>query len=188
MSRKSDNRAAAALAREAETRQALFEFDQRMADRAEQDRRANREFLLAAKQELARDRLEAQAADLDAYRQQTVAHATSSKTIAPQFVPFIMGTSREEIDAQIEQAKASTAEIAAEITGQIHPQGDVHLQARDAATGLYIPAEQPANGYLPSGMTVEEIAAAANGSLDMTMYTRMRDRLGFANSDAGLFS
>jgi hypothetical protein len=40
------------------------------------------------------------------------------KTIAPQFVDFITGSSEEQVEASIELAKVKTAEIVAEIAGQ----------------------------------------------------------------------
>jgi hypothetical protein len=138
MSRKKSDRRADALARETEDRMALFAFDQRIERQAELDRQANREFLLSAKQELARDRLEAEAVDVENYRATAVAQATAAKSIAPQFIPFIGGASREDIDAAVALAQAKTAEIVAEIAGQ----GEPGVQGRDAVTGRYVSQQE----------------------------------------------
>ncbi len=55
---------------------------------------------------------------METYRQTTVAAAVSSEEMAPQFAAMITGSSKEEIDAKVEQAKAATAEILAEVAGQ----------------------------------------------------------------------
>ena len=81
MSKKSDRaaeRQADALAREQEQRMALFAFDQKMERQAELDRQATQEFLLAAKQELARGRLEDEATQLASYRDAAIAAAVSN--------------------------------------------------------------------------------------------------------------
>jgi hypothetical protein len=184
VSKKKSDRQASALAREAEQRMALFEFDARQEARAELDRRDRQRILAEAQQELARDRLEAEAEGLENYRATAVAQAVSSKSVAPQFVPFIDGTSREQIDASIERARAATAEIAAEISGQTTTTPAAE-RPRDV-TGRFI-AEPPGDQYLPAGMTADEYAKAQSGSLDMTTYVAMRDRLGLGHRDAGIF-
>jgi hypothetical protein len=122
MSKKSEaanRQAAAALAAEAETRQALFEWDQRMDRQAELDRQHRDQILAEARNQRALDKLEAEAVELENYRQQIVAQAASSKSVAPQLLNFIAGSSKPEIDASLEQARQATAEIAAEVAGQV---------------------------------------------------------------------
>jgi hypothetical protein len=181
------NKNAAALA-ETEDRMALFAFDQRMERQAEQDQQRRQQFLAEARQQIAQDRLEAEVAGLDIYRQQAIAAAVSDKTLAPQVAAMIpVGlASREEIDATVQLGVDKTAEIAAEISGQ--QQGEPTVQARDEQTGRFLP-QQPAAGdqYLPAGMTADELAKAQSGSLSMQDYAAMRDRLGFVNRDSGLF-
>lgn len=104
---------ALAAIEDAEVRAQLAELDARMEVRQEQDRQHAQRLLDQSRQQLAADRLEAQAEALETYRQRAIAQA--ARSIAPQFVPFITGSSREEIDAAIDQAKAATAEILAEV-------------------------------------------------------------------------
>jgi hypothetical protein len=89
------------------------------------------------------------------------------------------------IDASLEQAKQATAEIVSELAGQ----GEPTVQARDERTGQFVPQQPTAPGQrgLPQGMTAEEYAAAENGTLDMSTYSRMRDRLNLGHRDAGIF-
>ena len=180
---KRDRDRQAAEREDIEVRVALAEQEARFEVRAELDRLHRQQLLDAARQELARDRREDEAAALDAYRDAAIAQATAAKSIAPQFVPFIGGSSREAIDNAVVLAQAKTAEIVTELAGS---QGD---QARDAATGRFISsqAEQPGDQYLPSGMTADEYAKAQSGSLSMQDYAAMRDRLGLGRRDAGIF-
>lgn len=90
---------------------------QRQADRAEWEARLeamNRD----REQERAQLKLEREALELQNYIATEVARAVKDKEMAPQFVDFINGTSKEQVDAQIEVAKAKTAEILSEVTGQ----------------------------------------------------------------------
>jgi hypothetical protein len=186
---KRTNRKAADRA-DAELRALLAEQDARWQARQEQDRQRTQMILSEARNQVAQDKLEAEAVGVENYRKQAIAQATSSKTVAPQFLPFGTGSSREEIDAQIERAEYATAELVSELAGQ----GEPTVQSRDEATGRFIP-QQPAAPQptvsgergLPQGMTQEELAAAENGTLDMTTDTRMRDRLGLGHRDAGIF-
>jgi hypothetical protein len=83
------------------------------------DQRQRVEALLAdQRRQLAQDRLERQAQELEMYRQTAVTAAVNAREIAPQFVPFIGGSSHEEVDASIAQVKAATAEILTEVAGQ----------------------------------------------------------------------
>jgi hypothetical protein len=185
--RKDAERQAALAAREAEDRLALFAFDQRMADQAELNRQRNREFLIAAKNVLAQERLEDQATLLTVYRERAIAAAVSNKTLAPQVGAMIpVGlTSREDIDAAVQLGISKTSEIVAEIARR---QGEPTVQARDEY-GRFIPQGEQLAGdqHLPQGMTAEEYAKAENKSLTMRDYTAMRDRLGIAHRDPGLF-
>jgi hypothetical protein len=69
-------------------------------------------------QEKAKMSLERQEMALKDYIRSRVAQELKDETIAPQFVKFITGFSEEEVDASIEMAKESTAEILADIAGQ----------------------------------------------------------------------
>lgn len=181
MSRKSE----AAERADAELHALLAEQDARWQVRQEQDRARTQQILAEAKQQDAKDRLEAEAVQVENYRATAVAQATSSKTIAPQFLAFINATSKEGIDAQIEQAKYATAEIVSELVGQ----GEPTVQSRDEYTGQFIPQQpQVADRHLPAGMYEEEYRAAEDGSLDYATYVRMRDRIGGpARRDLGIF-
>jgi hypothetical protein len=55
--------------------------------------------------------------------------------------------------------------------------------------GRYVPAEQPvADRGLPTGITEAELQAAQNGTLDMSTYLQLRQRLHVGQRDAGLFA
>lgn len=69
----------------------------------------------------ARARLEQEAMKLQVYIQRRVAEEQSAKTIAPQFVDYITGTSVDEVELAIELAKQKTAEILAEVTNAAPP-------------------------------------------------------------------
>jgi hypothetical protein len=117
------------------------------------------------RQELARDRLEAEAADIEAYRGQVVARAKSSGQVEPQLLAFVQGTSCEEIDRTAALAAEKTAEIVAELAGQ--RQGEPTAQARDERTGRFLPGQPDGQARdergPPADLTHEEYAAAQNG-------------------------
>lgn len=69
----------------------LAEQDARHEIRTEQDRQRAERLLAEARQQRAADRLEAEAEALEKYRQRAIAQA--AEDVAPQFVPFISGTS-----------------------------------------------------------------------------------------------
>ena len=150
----------------------------------------HRESRLAAaleqeRSECAQERLEAEATKLETYRQTTVAAAVSSEEMAPQFAAMITGSSKEEIDAKVEQAKAATAEILAEVAGQ-QPGQTAEQDEQDQ----FIPAPQsavPDDQYLPPGLTPEEQQAAEDGSLSLRDYAALRSRLRLAGRDVGIF-
>lgn len=66
----------------------------------------------------AKSRLENQAMQLQVYIQRRVAEEQAARTIAPQFVDYIHGSTPEEVEASIELAKQKTSEILAEVAGQ----------------------------------------------------------------------
>ncbi len=137
---KADAAALAAL-EEAEARAQLVAFDARMEIRQQEERQRNQELLNEVQQLRARDRLEAQAEALATYRATVVAQAQASKQVAPQFLEFIDGSSREAIDRAAELAAQKTAEIMAEVAGQ-QQGGEPTVQARDERTGRFLP-QQP---------------------------------------------
>jgi hypothetical protein len=136
MSRKSERERIAreAAAREdAEMRMRIFELDERMEARREQDRRDHRQLVADIRQRFAQDHLDAAAEELGEYRVRAVREALRSGDVAPQFGSFITGSSKEEIDAAVERARAATAEILAELSGQSRTTA-FQQAATDAAT------------------------------------------------------
>lgn len=132
------------------------------------------------KDQRAQQQLEAEAIRLQDYRDQVVTAAVSSQAIAPQFARFIGGTSKQEIDAAIEQAKASTAEILDEIAGARPDAASAHL--RDAQ-GRFI-AEQPvAERGLPTGLSAEQAK-----NMTLQDWARVRGQYINNTTDRGLFS
>lgn len=69
-------------------------------------------------QEKAQLALERSVLQLQNYITTRVSAELKDKTIAPQFVDFITGTSEEQVEAAITLAQEKTAEIVAEISGQ----------------------------------------------------------------------
>lgn len=96
----------------------LADQEERFQAQSDAQRQRVEALMAEERSQLAQDRLERQAQVRETYRQTVIAQAVSSKLIAPQFVPFITGSSKEEIDAKVEQAKLATAEILAEVAGQ----------------------------------------------------------------------
>jgi hypothetical protein len=172
MSKMSD-RQAGALARETEDRMALFAFDQRMERQAEQDQQRRQQFLAEARQQIAQDRLEAEVAGLDVYRQQAIAAALSNKSLAPQVADMIPAglTSREEIDNFVQLGIDKTAEIAAEISGQ----GEPTIQSRDEATGRFIPQEPRDQIVIDKNLSLKDYVE------------KVRPAMNIGNRDAGIF-
>jgi hypothetical protein len=90
---------------------------QREADRsALQDQLA--QMRTEREQEKAQLALERSVLQLQNYITTRVSAELKDKTIAPQFVDFITGSSEEQVESAIELAKLKTAEIVAEISGQ----------------------------------------------------------------------
>jgi hypothetical protein len=125
---------------ELELRGLLAEADARHEVRAELDRRDRERILADAKWELAQDKLDAEIAELDIYRAEVRVRVAGAKTVAPQLIEFIDGSTRAEIDRTAALAVQKTSEILAEIAGQ--QQGEQAVQARDERTGAFIPAER----------------------------------------------
>lgn len=189
MSRKSDRaKAQRQAAEDAELRARIAELDARWEAREEQDRQRTQQLLTEERyqreQERAQLALEREPLQLQNYITTRVNQELKDKRIAPQFVDFINGTSKEQVEAQIELAQAKTAEILAEVGQMNSQQAD---RPRDTRTGRFIPAE-PADPYLPRGITADELTKAQNRSLSMEDYARMRDRLGLGRHDAGIFN
>lgn len=90
---------------------------QRETDRNELSRQLE-EMRREREQEKAALKLEREALELANYATTAVSDALNKKLIAPQFARFINGTSREVIDAQIQDAIDATAEIVEEVAGQ----------------------------------------------------------------------
>jgi hypothetical protein len=179
MSRKKSDRQADALPRKTEAandRMALFEFDQRMERQAELDQQRRQQLLAAARQEDAKDRLEAEVAELAAYRQQAIAAALSNKSLAPQVAAMIPAglTSREEINNFVQLGITKTSEILAEIAGQ----GEPTIQSLDKATGRFIPQEPAA--------PADQIVIDKNLSLK-DYVEKVRPAMNIGNRDAGIF-
>jgi hypothetical protein len=148
-SRRTDQAAAETAAREeALTRAFLLEQEERHQAESAAMRQQFEQALAEERNLRAQQRLEAQAEALELYRQQAIAQATSAKTLAPQFVPFITGSSKEEIDAKIAQAKASTAEILTEVTPAEQPAAQPRHEL-----GRFASAPQPQE------LTAEQIKA-----------------------------
>jgi hypothetical protein len=125
---------------DAEVRALLAEQEARMEIRQEQDRQRAERLLAEARQQLAADRLEAEAGALALYREQAIAQAAEG--VAPQFAPFIIGSTREEIDAAIERAKVATAEILTELAGTGQPATSSVASTQRDELGRFIPGEQ----------------------------------------------
>ena len=95
----------------------------------EKQRQDDRNELLAQMEQMRREQaqekaaltLEREALQLQNYITTAVGQAVRDHTIAPQFVRFINGTSREQVDQQIADAVTATEEILAEVAGQQAP-------------------------------------------------------------------
>jgi hypothetical protein len=169
----------------AELRAALLAEDERHQAEAAAMRRDLQRFVYEEKALRERQQAEREALKVLSYRDAAVAQAVSNQTIAPQLASFVNGTTREQVDAALEQARRATEEILVEVAGA-RPQVE---QPRDETTGRYVPAEQPvADRGLPAGISDAELRAAQNGSLDMRTYLQMRERLHVGQRDAGLFA
>lgn len=183
MSKKSDRAAAErradALARDEHSAQmALFALDQKMDREAEQDRQVRREFLANARQELDKDREEAERIGLDNYRQQAIAAALSNQSLSPQVAAMIpVGlSSREDIDNFVQLGIDKTAEIVAEVAGQLA--GPQPYQDRDERGRFILSDETQAADQI-----------VIDKSLSMRDYiTRVRPALNInAPRDNGIF-
>jgi hypothetical protein len=134
------------------------------------------------RRQLATDRLERQAQELETYRHQAITAALSAKTLAPQvadMIPTDLAT-REQVDAAVQLGIDKTAEILAEVAGQ--REGELPVQAR-GPNGQFIPAPQPIPGDrgLPAGMSAEQ---AENMTLED--WARVRGQY-MRTTDRGLF-
>jgi hypothetical protein len=183
MSRKTDRQAAERKAEDAATRVLLAEVEARFEAREQHDRQRAQQLLAAERSELAHERLEAQAEALATYRATVVAQVQSSKQVAPQFLEFIDGTSREAIDNAAHLAALKTAEIMAEVAGQ--RQGSE--QPRDEQ-GRFAQQQPIGERGLPAGLTADEMAKVEAGTYSLEDHARMRDRVGLGHRDAGLFN
>ena len=181
---------AQAAREDAQLREFIAAADARNQAESDEQRRQINALLAEEKTLRARQQAERDALQVLSYLDQAVAAAVSAKEIAPQFVRFINGTTREQVDAQLAQARESTEEILAEVAGVAGARPQVE-QPRDAQTGRYVSTEQQqpvADQRLPQGITDAELRAAQNGTLDMSTYLQLRQRLHVGQSDAGLFA
>lgn len=113
--------------------------------------------------------------DLAMYTQQAVAAAADE--IAPELVRFISGSTKEEVDAQIAQAKEATQSILAGI------------QQAQVAQRAAMPGVSP-TGFAPTGPldtqdTTRELSAADIQNMSMAEYQKMRAQLGTAGAGMG---
>jgi hypothetical protein len=100
----------------------LAEQEERFAAQEAATAQRFEQLLAEERNQRAADRLEAEVQVLDNYRAQVVAAAVSSKSVAPQLIDFIQGTSKDEIDASAALAVQKTNEILAEVAGRrSHP-------------------------------------------------------------------
>jgi hypothetical protein len=162
----------------AEIQARIFDLETRIeAGQAEQSRQL--EAMLAEERSArAQEKLEAEALALVNYRERMVRQAVATQSIAPQFVDFIRGTSKEEIDAAVEHAKAATAEILEEVAGQGAPTEQFTRTTQQP---------MPRDRGLPAGLSAEEIQKAQDGTLSLQDYAALRSRLGLGKQDNGLF-
>jgi hypothetical protein len=160
---------ALAAREDAQLREVIRAADARNEAESAAMRRDFQRFLDEEKALRARHQAEREELQVLSYRDTAVAQAVSSQAIAPQFASFINGTTREQVDAQLAQARESTQEILNEVAGA-RPQVDV-------------PTEQPVvDRGLPAGLSAEQAA-------NMTFQDWARVRGQFIGSgDAGLFS
>lgn len=118
------------------------------------------------------------------YRNSRLTAAADAKEIAPQFHNFIVGETKEQIDAAIEQAKIATASIAEEL--QQAAQARAAQPRGVSATGYS--AFGPMEGVLgQKTYTPEDI-----NNMTMAEYSEFRQKTGIASSEAsrnrGIFS
>lgn len=126
-------------------------------------------------QRFAQLELEREATRLAAFIQRRVFDEQQAKTIAPQFVRYISGSTEEEVEASIELAKASTAEIMADIASQ-----GAGLRARGVSV---------ASGPSSMGSVTETEGDDVDYTkLSMKDYLeKVRPRLGIGQGGEGLF-
>lgn len=166
---KRSGRARKTAAEDAATRVLLAEVEARFEARERHDRQRAHQLLAEERSARARERLEREALQLQTYRDVAIAQAVSAKNVAPQFVPFITGSSKAEIDASIAQAKAATAEILVEVSGQAPAAG----QPRDEL-GRYVVQE-----HSNPPMDLENIS--------LEDWAKVRGQFISSTSDRGIF-
>lgn len=126
--------------------------------------------------------LERQAQKLENYIVRRVSQEQAAKTIAPQFVDYITGSSEEEVEASIELAKQKTAEIAAEVSQQL--QG-YQAQPQGQPRGVSV-SSGPANFGSQTDIRDDDIDYT---TLSMKDYLeKVRPKLGIGGGGQGLFS
>jgi hypothetical protein len=125
----------------------------------------------------AQGRLEREVMQLQVYIQRRIAEEQAAKSIAPQFIDYITGTSQEEVEASIELAKVKTAEILADIASTAKAQP--RPQGVSVSTG-------PSNIGSQSETNADEVDYT---SLSMKDYLeKVRPKMGIGGNGQGIFS
>lgn len=118
---------------------------------------------------------EKEMSDLAIYTQQAVNAAADE--IAPELIRFISGSTREEVDAQISQAREATASILAGIQ-------QAQVAARAAMPGV-APTGFTPSGPLDTQDATRQLSPADIAAMPMAEYQKLRGQLGTAGAGQG---
>lgn len=132
---------------------------------------------LQQEQQNAAHALERQALELQGYIQSRVAQEIGDKNIAPQLAKFVNGTTKEEVEASIEQVKNTTLQIAQDLAAE-------QQQTRQQTPGVSTNTGPSSMGSVP-----EMDDGVDYTKLSMKDYLeKVRPGLGIGQGGQGLFS